>query len=96
MSGLVHVNTPEVDAAKLQIVEAQRQTEDNWRQSLQIVQASQDNFGGQGSQAFQDAIGQVNHQYEKDTELLGEAARALGMSNEGFTETDNQMAGQYP
>ncbi|SLI30098.1 WXG100 family type VII secretion target [Mycobacteroides abscessus subsp. abscessus] len=96
MSGLVHVNTPEVDAAKLQIVDAQRQTEDNWRQSLQIVQASQDNFGGQGSQAFQDAIAQVNHQYEQDTELLGQAAHALGMSNDGFTETDTQMAGQYP
>lgn len=92
---VIHCNTPLVADAAVQIQAAAAQTEHNHQQSLSIVANNAENFGGRGSQAFQQAIAMVNSQYAAHKEAIANASRALGMANDGFTETDGQMAAQY-
>jgi uncharacterized protein YukE len=95
MTGLIHVNTPLVADAAVQIQSAATQTEHNHQQSLNIVSNNAENFGGRGSEAFQQAISAVNNAYSQQQEAIAAASRALGVANDGFTETDGQMAAQY-
>lgn len=95
MSGLVHVNTPAVDLAKSEVLVAHKRTEQNWQLSLNTLNASADNFGGAGSEAFKDQYTLLNSQYQQDMDVIEAAGKALGIANDGYTETDGQMAGQY-
>jgi uncharacterized protein YukE len=95
MSGSIHVNTPLVADAAIQIQAAATQTEHNHQQSLTIVANNAENFGGRGSEAFQQAFATVNHVYAQQQAAIAAASRALHQANDGFTETDGQMAAQY-
>jgi uncharacterized protein YukE len=95
MTNLIHYNTPLIADAAVQIQQAAAQTEQNHQQSLSTVANNAENFGGRGSQAFQQAIGLVNSAYAQSQEAIAAASRALAMANDGMTETDGQMAAQY-
>lgn len=95
MSGLVHVNTPAVDDAVKEVMSAHKRTAQNWQLSLNILNASVDNYGGQGSEAFKDQYQLLNKQYQNDMDVIEAAGKALNIANDGYTETDGQMAGQY-
>jgi uncharacterized protein YukE len=95
MSGLIHVNTPLVADAAVHIQAAATQTEHNHQQALNIVANNAENFGGRGSEGFHHAISAVNNAYAQHKEAIAAASRALGQANDGFTETDGQMAAQY-
>jgi uncharacterized protein YukE len=94
-SGLILANTPLVADAATQINQASQGTADNLANSLKIVQDNAQHFGGQGSEMFQQAISLVNHQYQNQQTAIANAAHALGLANDGMTETDGQMAAQY-
>jgi uncharacterized protein YukE len=91
----IHVNTPLVADAAQQIHQAAAATEQNHQQSLSAVANNAENFGGRGSDAFQQAIATVNNHYQQHKETIAAAKQALAMANDGFTETDGQMAAQY-
>jgi uncharacterized protein YukE len=95
MSGLVHYNTPLVADAAVQIQQASVQTEHNRQRSLSLVANNAENFGGRGHDAFNQAIAMVNSHYDAHQQAIQQAGRALGMANDGMTETDGQMAAQY-
>jgi uncharacterized protein YukE len=92
---LIHVNTPLVADAAQQINQAHAQTENNHAQSLSVVHSNAENFGGRGHEAFDQAISMVNAHYARHKETIAAARQALAMANDGFTETDGQMAAQY-
>lgn len=95
MSNLINVNTPLVADAAGQIQHAAAQTELNHQQSLNIVYNNAENFGGRGSEAFQSAIATVNSTYAEHKAAIARAGQALGLANDGFSQTDAQMAAQY-
>jgi uncharacterized protein YukE len=92
---LIHYNTPLIADAATQIANAASMTETNRQRSVQIVTANADNFGGQGSDAFQMVIAQVNHSYGQAQEAIQRAGAALGMANDGMTQGDMQSKAQY-
>jgi uncharacterized protein YukE len=92
---LIHYNTAQIAEVAGQIAQASSQTEANHQRSLQIVTANANNFGGQGSEAFQAVIAQVNHTYAQSQEAISRAGVALGMANDGMTQGDLASRGQY-
>jgi uncharacterized protein YukE len=92
---LIHYQTPAIADAVVQLQGAAQATEVNHQRSLQIVTSNADNFGGLGSESFQQAIAMVNHFYQQSQETIQAASRALDVANTGMTETDQQMAAQY-
>jgi uncharacterized protein YukE len=88
-------NTPLVADATVQVQAAASATEQNRQHSLTIVANNADNFGGRGSEAFQQAIAMVNSQYDQQQQAIAQAGQALGVANDGFTETDGACASQY-
>lgn len=92
---LIHYNTPQIEAVAQMVNNASAQTEQNHQRSLQIVNANASNFGGQGSEAFQQVIAQVNHAYAQSQEAIQRAGVALGMANEGMTQGDVKSKSQY-
>jgi uncharacterized protein YukE len=92
---LVKYMTPQIADASTQIANASEMTEQNRQRSLQIVTANAENFGGQGSDAFQMVIAQVNHRYAESQQAIQRAGVALGMANDGMTEGDQQSKSQY-
>jgi uncharacterized protein YukE len=94
-SGVILTNTVAVADGTVAINKASVATADNLQTSLQIVNNNAENFGGQGSAAFHQAIALVNQQYQNQQAAIAQAAQALGLANDGMTETDQQMAAQY-
>lgn len=92
---LIHYNTPIIDEVAAQIQTASAQTEQNHQRSLQIVQANASNFGGQGSEAFQQVIAQVNHAYAQSQETIQRASAALSAANAQMTQGDLAAKAQY-
>jgi len=92
---VIHYATPAVAAAATDINMVSVQTEDNHQRSLAIVAANADNFGGAGSEAFQQAIALVNHAYAQDQEMLQRASVVLGQANDSMTQHDATCAAQY-
>jgi uncharacterized protein YukE len=92
---LIHYATPQIDAVALQIQQAAAQTEQNHQRSLQIVNANASNFGGQGSEAFQQVIAQVNHRYAQSQETIQRASAALSAANSQMTQGDLTSKAQY-
>jgi uncharacterized protein YukE len=92
---LIHYDTPAIDAAQAQVRAVASQTEQNHQQSLRIVQQNAENFGGQGSDAFQHVIATVNQRYAHSQETLQRASAALQQANEGMTQADGTSASQY-
>jgi WXG100 family type VII secretion target len=92
---LIHYATPQIDEAAAQIHQASVQTEQNHQRSLQTVQANAENFGGQGSDAFQQVINTLNQKYAQSQETIQRASMVLTQANEGMTHADGQSAGQY-
>jgi uncharacterized protein YukE len=92
---LIHVQTAHVADAAGQIRQAYASTDQNHQQSLNIVNNNAENFGGRGHDAFHQAIGLVNQHYAHHKDLILRAGQVLAMANDGFTETDGQMAAQY-
>jgi uncharacterized protein YukE len=88
-------NTPLVADATAQLHAAANATEQNRQQSLTIVANNAENFGGRGSDAFQSAIATVNAHYDSHQQAIAQAGQALGMANDGFTQTDGACAAQY-
>jgi uncharacterized protein YukE len=96
MSGsVIHYATPAIATAAAEIGSVAAQTEDNHQQSLNIVNANAEHFGGRGSAAFQDAINQVNHQYAQMQQTIHLAGRTLMTANDGMTQHDGMCAAQY-
>jgi uncharacterized protein YukE len=79
--------------AKLHQVQAQ--TVHNHQMSLQTVTRNAENLGGSASQAFQDAINQVNHRYQIASEKLKGVAIALNVSSDEFSTADAACAAKY-
>ncbi|MEB3031895.1 WXG100 family type VII secretion target [[Mycobacterium] nativiensis] len=92
---LIHYNTPMIEAAVAEIAHAASQTEANHQHSLQIVNSSAENFGGQGSEAFQEVIAQINHAYAQSQEAIQRASVALSQANDGMTQGDMTSRAQY-
>ena len=92
---LIHYNTPQIDTVAGMIQQAAAQTELNHQRSLQIVNANASNFGGQGSEAFQQAINLVNHAYAQSQEIIQRASVALSTANDGMTQGDLTAKAQY-
>lgn len=92
---LVHYNTPHIADAAQQLQQAYVHTDQNHQQALQHVHNNAENFGGRGSDQFQQTIAMVNSQYAAHKETILRAHQALGLANDGMTETDGQMAAQY-
>ncbi len=94
-TGVVHYATGPIADAAAEITRVATQTEANHQHSLSIVRSSADNFGGQGSQAFNDAINTVNHLYAQQQETINRAGLALAQANEAQTQADLMSAAQY-
>ncbi|WP_088295394.1 WXG100 family type VII secretion target [Mycobacterium avium] len=92
---LIHYATAEIEGAAAQIRQASVQTDNNHQRSLQTVQANADNFGGQGSDAFQQVISTLNQKYAQSKETIERASVVLQQANEQMTHADGQSAGQY-
>lgn len=92
---LIHYNTPVIDEVAAQIQNAAAQTEQNHQRSLQIVNANASNFGGQGSEAFQQVIAQVNQAYAQSQETIQRASAALSAANAQMTQGDLAAKAQY-
>lgn len=92
---LIHFNTPLIDEVAAQIQQASAQTEHNHQRSLQIVNANAANFGGQGSEAFQQVIAQVNQAYAQSQETIQKASAALSQANAQMTQGDMAAKAQY-
>jgi len=96
MSNLIHVNTPTVADATQQIHTAYAQTDANYDRSMQILNNNPEVFGGKGSEAFTQVYSTLNSHYSAAKDTIRRAGLALGMANDGFSQTDAQMAAQYP
>jgi uncharacterized protein YukE len=94
-TNLILCNTPLVADAVNAIHQVYSLTDQNHQASLNLVANNAENLGGTASPAFQQAIGMVNAHYATHKETLLAAANALGQANDGFTQTDGQMAAQY-
>jgi WXG100 family type VII secretion target len=92
---VIHYVTPAIADAAAQIHQASAQTETNHQRSLQTVAANADNFGGQGSEAFQHVIATLNQKYAQSQETIQRASVVLAQSNDGMTHADGTSAGQY-
>jgi uncharacterized protein YukE len=92
---VIHYATPAIAAASVEINTVAARTEDNHQRSLSIVTASAENFGGQGSQAFQQAIAMLNQRYQQAQETIRMASVTLAQANESMTQHDLACAAQY-
>ena len=92
---VIHYNTAAVAAASEEINRTAAVIEDNHQRSLSIVAANADNFGGQGSEAFQNTIAQVNHAYAQCQEAIRAAGMTLAQANDSMTQHDAMAAAQY-
>ncbi|MDP7707378.1 WXG100 family type VII secretion target [Mycobacterium sp. TY815] len=92
---LIHYNTPQIAEVVQQIAQASSQTETNHQRSLQIVTANANNFGGQGSEAFQTVIAKVNHEYAQSQAAIARAGAALSAANDAMTQGDLASRAQY-
>jgi WXG100 family type VII secretion target len=92
---VIHYATALIEEAATQIGNAASQTEQNHQRSLQTVQANAENFGGQGSDAFQQVINTLNQKYAQSQETIQKAGLVLQQANEQMTGADHQSAGQY-
>lgn len=93
--GTITYKTPMIAAAAEEIARVAAQTEDNRLHSLQIVTANAENFGGRGSDAFQQAINLVNQRYGQLQETIRHAGQVLVQANDDMTMRDGQAAAQY-
>jgi uncharacterized protein YukE len=93
--GTILVNTPAVADAVVQVQQAATQVEHNHQLSLTIVGNNAENFGGRGSDMFQQAIALVNSSYARLQQRITQCGQALGVANDGYTSTDGQCAAQY-
>jgi uncharacterized protein YukE len=91
---IVYQHAPIGDAV-IALQGAASATEVNHQRSLHTVTANADNFGGQGSVAFHEAIARVNAIYAQSQEDIQAASRALDLAKIKMIETDGQMAAQY-
>lgn len=94
-TGEVHYATPQIAAAAEEVARVAAQTEDNRLRSISIVTANAENFGGQGSDSFQQAINLVNQRYSEAQETIKMAGMTLLRVNDGMTEKDGMLAAQY-
>jgi uncharacterized protein YukE len=93
--GMILANTPLIADAHVQLNAAATATEQNRQAALGIVASNADNFGGRGSEGFQQAIAQVNAHFDRHQQNIAQGAQALGLANDGFSETDGLAAAQY-
>ena len=91
----IHYATPAIAAAAEEITRVSAQTDANHQRSLAIVSANAENFGGQGSEAFQQAIAMVNQKYSQAQQTLTTAGATLAQCNESMTQADAAAAAQY-
>lgn len=92
---IIHYATPAIAAASTEISTVAAKTEANHQRSLSIVMANAENFGGQGSQAFQTAIAMLNQRYQQAQDTIRMAGMTLAQANEQMTMHDAQCAAQY-
>lgn len=93
--GVIHYATPQIAEVAQQIGQAASQTEQNHQDSLRTVNANAENFGGRGSEAFQEVINGLNQKYAQSKETIAKAGAVLLQANEGMTHADGQSAQQY-
>ena len=79
--------------AEFQAVHAE--TEQNRADSLNIVRANAENFGGQGSDAFQQAIHITNTKYDQAIQKLRQVPIAVESAKSGMVQKDLGLASQY-
>jgi uncharacterized protein YukE len=91
----IHYATAAVAAASQEIGAVAARTEENHQRALSIVTANAENFGGQGSEAFQQAIALVNSRYQQAQETIRQAGMTLAQANDQMTAHDAQCAAQY-
>ena len=92
---IIHYATPAIAAAASEIAGVAARTEENHQRSLSIVAANAENFGSQGSQAFQAAIALINSRYQQAQETLRQAGMTLAQINDQMTMHDASCAAQY-
>jgi uncharacterized protein YukE len=94
-SGGLLYNLPGIADAITQIQQAATATDHNHTLSINVLTANAQNFGGQGSVAFQHALTLVNQSYNMSQDAIAQAGQALGMASDGMQQTDAQLAAQY-
>ncbi|OFJ52437.1 hypothetical protein BEL07_17570 [Mycolicibacterium grossiae] len=92
---VIHYATAAIADAAAQIGQAASQTSENHQRSLQTVQANAENFGGQGSDAFQQVVAALNQKYAQSQETIQKAGMVLQQANQGMSDADGQSAAQY-
>lgn len=95
MSGIIHYATAAIADVAHQIDQAAVQTRQNHERSIATVHANAENFGGQGSEAFQHAIQVLNQRYEQAGGTIQRAGGVLLQANDGMTHAAGQSAAQY-
>lgn len=84
-----------LQSCQAELVHVYQQTQSNWEASKQAVARNAENFGGQGSEAFQDVIAVVNARYSKAIEQLNHAGVALDHAIGNMQQGDSILAAQY-
>lgn len=92
---LIHYATAQIEEAASQIAQASQQTEQNHQRSIHTVQANANNFGGHGSDAFQQVINTLNQKYAESQQTIQKAGVVLQQANEQMSHADSKSAGQY-
>jgi uncharacterized protein YukE len=92
---VIHYATPAIAAASAEINAVAARTQENHQRSLSIVQSNAENFGGQGSQAFLQAIAAVNMRYQQAEDTIRQAGVTLAQANDSMTQHDAACAAQY-
>lgn len=72
-----------------------RETAENREESLNIVRTNANNFGGQGSEAFQTAINVINAKYDEANAKLARVPIAVNEAASTMSSKDQALAGQY-
>lgn len=93
--GVIHYATAQIADAAEQIGQAASQTESNRQHSIQVLNANAENFGGRGSDAFQEVFNALTQKYDQSKETIQRAGIVLMQANEGMTHADGQSAAQY-
>ena len=92
---LIHYATEAIEAAAADITTTATRTEENRQRSLAVVANNAENFGGRGSDAFQQTMAALNARYARAQEKLSRAGVTVRLVNEQMTEADSRAAAQY-
>jgi len=94
-NGMLLYDVAGIEEAAGQLQAVATQTEQNWQQSVNLLNQSQANWSGSGYDSFSQVYAKLNHNYEMSTQTLQQARVALEQALENILQTDQQRAAAY-